>query len=236
MTRRPLQLARNIDGGTEKGTASPSIVWTHNTVHSTRGTTLSAQSHALGRARHCPARDVHTSHATLCGVKGSRRVRFLRTATGPSLLDRHATVRFHQARLSPTAGNSHTGPARDRDIDYLRSHEWKGLQPKGRQASLRPTARTRHGSRPHRQASGQPRPRRPQPALPPVPLPLPPGSSSWNDRPDSILALRQHPALSDETRALRVRPHVTRGHDIRAHSGEQHRGAREPPRHTSGST
>lgn len=147
-----------------------------------RGHAIRAQSRASAHARHHPARDEHTSHATLCGVKGSQPVSFIRTATGPSLLDRHATARFHQEYLSLTAGNFHIGPARDQDVDYTASHEEKGPRPKGRQAQRQPASRTRDGSWPNRQASREPLPRsarqgrplRSQPALSPVPLSLGP--------------------------------------------------------------
>lgn len=94
MTKGPLKLARNMDGGTKRDNLS--VVWTYNTIHSTKYVTPSkrhlAPACTLGVLPHMKSVRFTSRRCVRRGA--AYRSQPLRTVTGLSILGGHATSGF----------------------------------------------------------------------------------------------------------------------------------------------
>ena len=118
MMKGPLKLARNMEGRTKRDNLS--VVWTYNTIHSTKYVTLSKRHLAPACTLAVPPRMKCARFTSRrCVRRGAAyRSQPLRTVTGLSILGRTCRLRIPHRRGSFTAGNFRTGPAREQDTDY----------------------------------------------------------------------------------------------------------------------
>lgn len=183
IARGPLKLARNTEGGRRRGALSIHCVDArHYTQHQ-----VSRAGGAASRpgARSAAQRETRALHVRR---RGGQRAPVPGTAGGPPLVDGHVTAGLRPERVSLTAGNFHTGPARDQDTGCISCHEDRGPHqrrtgPPQTTSGLGRRSRGRHAGgqrppRPTRPGGERLSPARSLPALPPAAVPRPSGPST----------------------------------------------------------
>lgn len=150
IARGPLKLARNTEGGRRRGALSIHCVDArHYTQHQ-----VSRAGGAASRpgARSAARRETRALHVRR---RGGQRAPVPGTAGGPPLVDGHVTAGLRPEHVSLTAGNFHTGPARDQDTGCISCHEDRG--PHQRRTGP-PADHVRAGTQEPRQAHRWPAP------------------------------------------------------------------------------